>query len=121
MRIKTLLLVILALTIYPLYAQETTDHYIEVIGTSEIEIVPDKIHYIIEIREYFEEEFDGKSKPEEYHTKVPLSQIEQGLRKNLAEAGITYTRDWRLLAKAGTRLLSFQAIRHHTDRFQTDR
>ena len=59
------------------------------IGTSEIEIVPDKIHYIIEIREYFEEEFDGKSKPEEYHTKVPLSQIEQGLRKNLAEAGIT--------------------------------
>lgn len=64
-------------------------HYIEVIGTSEIEIVPDKIHYIIEIREYFEEEFDGKSKPEEYHTKVPLSQIEQGLRKNLAEAGIT--------------------------------
>ena len=51
--------------------------------------MPDKIHYIIEIREYFEEEFDGKSKPEEYHTKVPLSQIEQGLRKNLAEAGIT--------------------------------
>ena len=88
MRIKTLLLVILALTIYPLYAQETTDHYIEVIGTSEIEIVPDKIHYIIEIREYFEEEFDGKSKPEEYHTKVPLSQIEQRLRKNLTEAGI---------------------------------
>ena len=62
--------------------------YIEVTGTSEIEIVPDRIHYIIEIREYFEEEFDGKSKPEEYHTKVPLSQIEQGLRKNLAEAGI---------------------------------
>ena len=45
--------------------------------------------HIIEIREYFKEEFDGKSKPEVYHTKVPLSQIEQGLRKNLAEAGIT--------------------------------
>ena len=68
---------------------QTNERYIEVAGTSEIEIVPDKIHYIIEIREYFEEEFDGKSKPEEYHTKVPLSQIEQGLRKNLAEAGIT--------------------------------
>ena len=40
--------------------------YIEVTGTSEIEIVPDRIHYIIEIREYFEEEFDGRSKPEEY-------------------------------------------------------
>ena len=51
--------------------------------------MPNKIHYIIEIREYFEEEFDGKSKPEEYHTKVPLSQIEQGLRKKLSEVGIT--------------------------------
>ncbi|WP_455623707.1 SIMPL domain-containing protein [Parabacteroides sp.] len=70
-------------------AQEFNERYIEVTGTSEIEIVPDKIHYIIEIREYFKEEFDGKSKPEEYHTKVPLSQIEQELRKNLAEAGIT--------------------------------
>lgn len=70
-------------------AQDVNERYVEVTGTSEIEIVPDKIHYIIEIREYFKEEFDGKSKPEEYHTKVPLSQIEQGLRKNLAEAGIT--------------------------------
>ena len=57
-------------------------------GTSEIEIVPDKIHYLIEIREYFEEEFDGKSKPEEYRTKVPLPKIEQGLREALAQAGI---------------------------------
>ena len=64
------------------------ERYIEVTGTSEIEIVPDKIHYLIEIREYFEEEFDGKSKPEEYRTKVPLSEIEQGLREALAEACI---------------------------------
>lgn len=64
------------------------ERYIEVTGTSEIEIVPDKIHYLIEIREYFEEEFDGKSKPEEYRTKVPLSEIEQGLWEALAEAGI---------------------------------
>lgn len=71
-----------------LQAQETNGRYIEVTGTSEIEIVPDKIHYLIEIREYFAEEFDGKSKPEEYRTKVPLSTIEQGLRQALAEAGI---------------------------------
>lgn len=79
--------IIMMFVVFSLQAQ-TNERYIEVTGTSEIEIVPDKIHYIIEIREYFEEEFDGKSKPEEYHTKVPLSQIEQGLRKNLAEAGI---------------------------------
>ena len=84
-----LLLLVSTLLVFPLQAQETNERYIEVTGTSEIEIVPDKIHYIIEIREYFEEEFDGKSKPEEYHTKVSLPQIEQNLRKTLAEAGIT--------------------------------
>ena len=72
---------------FPLQAQ-TNERYIEVTGTSEIEIVPDKIHFILEIREYFEEEFDGKSKPEEYRTKVPLSQIEQGIRQALGKAGI---------------------------------
>ena len=88
MRIKLFALTISLLTTISLQAQ-TNECYIEVTGTSEIEIMPDKIHYIIEIREYFEEEFDGKSKPEEYHTKVPLSQIEQGLRKKLSEVGIT--------------------------------
>ena len=55
-------------------SQEVNERYVEVTGTSETEIIPDKIHYLIEIREYFKEEFDGKSKPEEYHTKLPLSQ-----------------------------------------------
>lgn len=62
--------------------------YIDVTGTAEIEIVPDKIHYIIEIKEYFEEEFDGKSKPEAYRTKVPLDRIEQKLLKVLSDVGI---------------------------------
>lgn len=87
MKIKVLLFAISLLATLSLQAQ-TNERYIEVTGTSEIEIVPDKIHYLIEIREYFEEEFDGKSKPEEYRTKVPLSEIEQGLRGVLAEAGI---------------------------------
>lgn len=66
------------ITIFSLNAQ-TNERYIEVTRTSEVEIIPDKIHYIIEIQEYFEEEFDGKSKPEEYRTKVPLSWIERRL------------------------------------------
>ena len=61
---------------FPLPAQ-VGERYIEVTGTSEIEVVPDRIHYVIEIREYFEEEFDGVSKPEEYRTKVPLTRIEE--------------------------------------------
>lgn len=70
-----------------LQAQEAP-RYIEVVGTAEMEIVPDRIHYIIEIREYFAEEFDGHSKPEEYRTKVPLKRIEKDLRKSLETAGI---------------------------------
>ena len=91
MRKKVLLSAICLLAVFSLHAQtnaQTNEHYIEVTGTSEIEIVPDKIHYLIEIQEYFEEEFDGKSKPEDYHTKVPLAEIEQGLREALAQAGI---------------------------------
>ena len=87
MKTKLLLLATAMFAVFSLQAQ-TNERYIEVTGTSEIEIVPDKIHYIIEIREYFEEEFDGKSKPEEYRTKVPLTQIEQELRRTLMAAGI---------------------------------
>ena len=89
MKAKTLLLAVLMLTTFPLYAQQENGRYIEVTGTSEIEIVPDKIHYIIEICEYFEEEFDGKSKPEEYRTKVSLERIEQDLRTVLHAAGVS--------------------------------
>ena len=87
MGIRLLALIVSLLTAFSLQAQ-TNERYIEVTGTSEIEIVPDRIHYLIEIREYFEEEFDGKSKPEEYQTKVPLPEIEQDLREALAQAGI---------------------------------
>lgn len=87
MRIKVLLFAISLLATLSLQAQ-TNGRYIEVTGTSEMEIVPDKIHYLIEIREYFKEEFDGKSKPEEYRTKVPLAEIEQGLIEALANSGI---------------------------------
>lgn len=88
MRTKLLLGVLAWFAACTLQAQEVNDRYIEVTGTSEIEIVPDKIHYLIEIREYFEEEFDGKSKSEEYRTKVPLRQIEQQLWKVLIDVGI---------------------------------
>ena len=64
MKTKLFAFVISLWAVLSLHAQtnaQTNERYIEVTGTSEIEIVPDKIHYLIEIREYFEEEFDGKS------------------------------------------------------------
>ncbi len=62
--------------------------YVEVTGSSVIEIDPDEVHFIITISEYWQEEFDGKSKPEDYRTKVPLATIESGLRRTLAGLGI---------------------------------
>ena len=50
--------------------------YIEVTGSSELEVDPDEIILSIYIREYWEEEFDRRSKPEDYRTKVPLERIE---------------------------------------------
>ncbi len=88
MKSKLFLSVIILLMAFTMQAQEVNEKYIEVTGTSEIEIVPDKIHYLIEIREYFEEEFDGKSKPEQYRTKVPLHKIEQGVRRVLSELNV---------------------------------
>ena len=58
-------------------AQESDERYIEVTGSSEIEVVPDEIHFLIQIKEYWEEEYTGKSKKEEdFRTKVPLTVIE---------------------------------------------
>ena len=71
-------------------AQESDERYIEVTGSSEIEVVPDEIHFLIHIKEYWEEEYTGKSKKEEdFQTKVPLTVIEKDLRKSLRKIGIT--------------------------------
>lgn len=88
MKTKLLLLAIALLATCSLRAQ-TNERYIEVNGISKIEIVPDKIHYIIEIREYFEEESNGKSKSEEFRAKVPLEQIERQLWQVLKEVGVS--------------------------------
>lgn len=69
-------------------AQEKNGRYIEVTGSSEIEVVPDEIHFLITIKEYWAEEFERKSKEEDYRTKVPLEGIENDLRKLLHEVGI---------------------------------
>ena len=41
-------------------AQESERRYIEVTGSSEIEVVPDEIHLLIQIKEYWKEEFVPK-------------------------------------------------------------
>ena len=82
-----LFLMLAVLAALPSYAQRA-ERFIEVTGTSEVELVPDKVHYIIEIKEYFEEEFDGVSKPENYKTKVTIAEIERELLSKLRDAGV---------------------------------
>ena len=89
MKTRFLLFAVFLLVCSTAFSQEADNaKYIEVTGASEITLVPDEIHYLIEIKEYWEEEFDGKSKPENYRTKVPLIGIERNLRAALRKIGI---------------------------------
>ena len=89
MKTRFLLFAVFLLVCSTAFGQDSDNaKFIEVTGTSEITLVPDEIHYLIEIKEYWEEEFDGKSKPENYRTKVPLIGIERNLRAALRKIGI---------------------------------
>ena len=68
--------------------EDNNSRYIEVTGSSETEIIPDEIHFMITIKEYWQEELEKKSKPEDYQTKVPVNEIEHNLMSALKQAGI---------------------------------
>lgn len=68
--------------------EDNNSRYIEVTGSSETEIIPDEIHFMITIKEYWQEEFEKKSKPEDYQTKVPVNEIEHNLMSALKQVGI---------------------------------
>ena len=68
--------------------EDNNSRYIEVTGSSETEIIPDEIHFMITIKEYWQEEFEKKTKPEDYQTKVPVNEIEHNLMSALKQAGI---------------------------------
>lgn len=89
MKTKYLLVLILAIQSLFVAAQmDETSRSIEVKGSSEMEIEPDEIKYVIGIEEYWEEEFEKKKDFEDYKTKVALSKIEDELIKNLRKVGI---------------------------------
>ena len=43
-------------------AQESDGRYVEVTGSSEIEVVPDEIHFLVQIKEYWQEEYPVNQK-----------------------------------------------------------
>ncbi len=66
---------------------DAIEKYIEVNGDAQIEVVPDEIHYRVQLREYFTEEFEGK-KPEEFSTGVSIQQLDTEFRRQLSAIGI---------------------------------
>ncbi|MFW6257759.1 MAG: SIMPL domain-containing protein [Prolixibacteraceae bacterium] len=68
--------------------ENTPARTIEVNGSADREVEPDEMILIIGIREYWEEEFEENTEPEDYKTKVPLAKIENDLIKKLRQTGI---------------------------------
>lgn len=62
--------------------------YIEVTGSSEMEVAPDEIIVSIGIQEYWMEEFSSNAKFKDYKTKVPIWVIENNLIADLNKIGI---------------------------------
>jgi len=87
----TLILSVLLLVFGYVQSQEPmalSTRYIQVTGSSEMEIEPDEIRLELKIDEYWKEEFDKKPDPRNYRTKVPLAEIETALMSDLAKTGI---------------------------------
>lgn len=67
---------------------EATERSILVIGSAEMDVVPDEFELLIDIEEYYEEEFIKGMDWEDYETKVPIATIEDKLMKKLRSLGI---------------------------------
>jgi len=65
-----------------------TIRFIEVTGSSELEIDPDEIRFEIGIEEYWKEEFEKRTEFKDYKTKVPIAEIESQLLADLTKIGI---------------------------------
>lgn len=88
---KSLLLYAFLFCLFTANAQQVNQEpirFIEVTGSSEIEIEPDEIVFIIRIKEFWKEEFEKKAKEEDYKTKVPIAIIESELLSGLESVGV---------------------------------
>ena len=84
----SIVILMAVLSILPVCATDGgKQRFIEVNGVSQVELVPDRIHYIVQLREYYAEEFDG-AKPEEFKSCVSMDQIDKEFRNHLYELGI---------------------------------
>lgn len=55
--------------------EDNNSRYIEVTGSSETEIIPDEIHFMITIKEYWQEEFKKKASRKITRPKYPSMRL----------------------------------------------
>lgn len=55
--------------------EDNNSRYIEVTGSSETEIIPDEIHFMITIKEYWQEEFEKKASRKITRPKYPSMRL----------------------------------------------
>ena len=55
--------------------EDNNSRYIEVTGSSETEIIPDEIHFMITIKEYWQEEFEKKASRKITRPKCPSMRL----------------------------------------------
>ncbi len=67
---------------------QSQNRYIDVSGTAEIEVEADEIHFMINIKEYWEEEFQKRKEFKDYKSKVSISKIETELLNTLKKIGV---------------------------------
>lgn len=65
-----------------------SERKIQVTGSADMTVIPDEIEFLIEIEEYYEEEFQDDKKQKDYKTKVRIEKIEDELLNNLKSIGI---------------------------------
>src|SRR5690606_2537955 len=85
---KIFLFVLLISSLSLAQNSESQSKTITVTGSSEMFVEPDEIKFIINIEEYWKEEFEKKKEFEDYKTKVPISEIESDLLEKLYALGV---------------------------------
>lgn len=83
MKLKLSLLIILTIVMVSCNINNSDKKFIDVTGSSEMEVLADEITIVIGIEEYWLEEFKANKKFKDYKTKVKIGKIEEALINDL--------------------------------------
>lgn len=88
-KIITLLLVLSCSYVFSQEYNNDCVRFIEVTGSSEMEVEPDEIRFEIGIQEYWKEEFEKGKEDKDFVTKIPIEKIEKEFMDELERIGVS--------------------------------